>query len=133
MNRSGTSKTLFALVLGFFLAANVGGFFAAEVMMSDEGMEHHCPFMGIPALCTMNPAAHIAEWQQMFAATAPHLVSTIVLILFLVFAVAWCFVEVHTHDIRTRERIPRYKDIPRPGVDSLRFALSRGILHSKAF
>lgn len=122
-------KAVFALLVAVLLVVNVGGIFSAG-MMDDSAMQD-CPYMSIPALCTMNPLAHLSQWQQMFTTTVQHM-TTAVLLLLLALAVVWYFLQDLCVPKRTEAFTPRYRDKGRV-FDPLRLAFARGVLHSKAF
>ncbi len=61
-------KAMVALLIAVVAIMSLGAIFTAETMM-EEGAMHNCPYMGVPALCTMSPLEHLSGWQQMFAAT----------------------------------------------------------------
>jgi hypothetical protein len=122
-------KTVFALVIGLFLAVNIGSVFAAGGMAGDGAM-HDCPYMSVPALCTMSPLEHLSQWQQMFAAVAQQLSSAASLLL-LALATFWYFLQDSTLLKRMGIVGLPYRDKGK-FFDPLRLAFARGILHSKA-
>lgn len=118
------------LLIACLLVMSVGGAYTAQTMM-EEGSTHHCPFMGVPALCAMNPLAHIAEWQNMFASIMQN--QTVLDVLALIVLALFWFLSSHLY-------LPRRSDIlihrfrhTYQLFDSLRLALARGIIHPKPF
>jgi len=78
-----------------FVTFAIVAFFAVGVLgltygmpMDSSGQMSNCPFLGVTALCKMNPMEHMAAWQNMFAAvpskTAPELAALLLLALFVV-------------------------------------------------
>ena len=117
--------------------ATVFFLFAAAFGMMHIGVHGHmdqCPFMGMVAICDMTLLQHINAWQQMY--TAIVMQATFAALLYAVFA----FLALYAL-FRIRPSTPRVISISyaRRGIDQpafrnpLLYALSNGILHSKAF
>lgn len=124
------AKATIALILGLFLAVNVGGFFAAEYVMMDSGT-HDCPFMGVPALCNMSPVEHITQWQQLFTTTVPQFLALFLLLVGVIATIRY-FIQSLASPQQERKFTRQFRR-PERLYDPLRIALARGILHSKAF
>ena len=123
-------NTGFVLLVAFVLMMSFGAAFSAQ-MMTEDGMMHHCPFMGVTAICEMSPLAHLAEWQQMFSATVQHL-NMSALLLLLSLAIAWHFCRDLFVLKRAEKFVPRYR-YREAFSDPLRRAFARGLIHSKAY
>lgn len=127
MNTLLYKSTIFPLLLAVLLVATFGGAFTAHMMQ--EGAMHDCPYMGSPTLCTMSPLTHLAQWQEMFAATLTY--ASAALVLLFVLALFWNFLEVSV--LRLAGPPLRYVEIRAKAHDPLRLQFARGILHSKAY
>ncbi len=124
-------NTTFILLIAIVLAMTVGGVYTAEMMTTDGGMMHNCPFMGVPALCDMSPLAHLTEWQSMFTTTVQQM-TVLSLFLLFAFAIAWHFVRDLYVPKRVEIFIPRYRETERI-FDPIKLAFARGIIHPKVF
>ena len=118
------------LLIAFILMTSIGGVLSSQAMMND-GMMHPCPFMGMTAICDMSPLAHLAQWQQMFWATA-QTITTIALLLLLALAISWHLREDLSLPKHAERFIPRYRYRERV-FEPLRLAFARGLIHSKAY
>ena len=124
----------------FMVAAFVAFFFAASAGISHAGMSmdenghmHECPFMGMTAICEMNPLEHITAWQARFATLTVQESLTILILALLALA---------TPELRQRLRTPpahqiyffliRKRVMP-TSSNYLKEALSKGIMHPKVF
>lgn len=122
-------KLVFLVLIAILLAMTVGGAYTAQSM--DGDMMHHCPFMGVPALCGMSPLAHLVEWQLMFTAVLQQMTVSLLLLLFAV-VITWQYRREMYVPERTETLLPRLRD-PERIFDPLRLAFARGIIHPKVF
>lgn len=126
-------RLTFFVLVAIVLAMTVGGVYTAQIMTMDGDMMHHCPFMGVPALCGMSPLAHLIEWQLMFTAVLQQMTASLSLLaLFFALVLAWQYVRQLLVPKRTEIFIPRYRDTERI-LDPLKLAFARGIIHPKVF
>jgi hypothetical protein len=135
MSRFAGKKTAFAFLIALFLMVNIGGFFAAENMMTmGEGSTHSCPFMDVPSLCSMSPLDHLVAWQEMLAATTEQ-ASIVVFSLLLALAVVFIGYTCRDFALLIRVAIPISRNKRETGrfFDPLRLAFARGVIHSKEF
>lgn len=125
---------LLSSIAAFFF---VGPFGLSHLAMgtSANGNMSGCPFMGIPALCHMNPLEHAFALQNMFA-TIPFAGIFAFFISLLLTLVGipllrnfWRSISASPRSISAPPPIA-YAYIPR---HTLQEAFSNGILHSKAF
>lgn len=129
-------KILLCAVFAFFAVAIAGPAYV-PMPMNDDGTMANCPYLGITALCTMQPLEHVAALQNMLAALPAKIAgifAAIVLLAFILFltladrrnagAVRYAaFSPIGKHRRQSALSIP----------DAIRDAFSRGILHTKAF
>jgi hypothetical protein len=117
-------------LLAVALTMTVGAAHSSGMMMSDGKMEN-CPYMGVVALCDMNPPEHLFQWQQLFTTTAPH-VSTFALFLLLATFLLWRFIDNFSY--RHNKEEPVAYQIDKIDIfDFLRLAFARGLIHPKVF
>lgn len=118
------------LILAFLVIGNAG--MVSTGMEMHEGQMQNCPFMGITAICNMNPIEHMAAWQSLFAAIAPQL--TIIGLLLLL---SLLLIRRILHDfLKRRPLIKRssfYYSREVEVFDNLRLAFARGLIHPKIF
>ncbi len=127
---AGLAVVLFAFAI-FTSVGHIG-------MSVDNGMEP-CPFMGMPAVCTMDIFEHMGEWQTMLALFPQGLERAATLIALFAFVVAYLFSIQYWRRYALGERARvhvalsarQYRQTSIPDV--LRESFSRGILHSKAY
>lgn len=103
-------KVVFALLLGLFLVAGIGGVFS---------------------LCGMSPLDHLSHWQAVSVATAQQMPAVALLLLMVVAAFLYFLQDVFLLQQRG-EYLPHYRDGGRL-FDPLRLAFARGILNTKAY
>lgn len=130
MSGISAKKTAFALLVGVFLALNIGAAVTAGMMTSGDSMQN-CPFMGVPVLCAMNPVGHVSGWQEMLAATTQQ-ISDLAFLLLLAAAVFWYVLSGLSGLERSGRLATRRRD-PGKVFNPLQLAFARGIIHSKAY
>ena len=137
-------KILITLSLVIFLLVGAAGVTYSGVMMpalhslgeegSTGGPMFGCPFMGVPALCSMGQLEHAFTLQQMLMAVPFADLFAFLILLLIALSVAF-LAALFRHRIpvplpllrppsRTHRAIPRH---------TLQEAFASGILHSKAF
>ena len=133
MSISTHKKILASLVLAAFLIVGLFGLF--HFAMNNGGDTLGCPFMNITALCAMNPFAHIAVWQNMFVASFPKEIFSLLAIAVLIVLFAFTSRSFWRSDqtallfIRIRRPAPQTFIARNP----LQEAFSSGILNPKIF
>lgn len=128
-------KTFTPLIMAAFLIAALFGLLYFSMDLNNGGAVLGCPFMDTPALCAIDPIGHIAEWQNMFAASfSKELSPSFILALLLFF-----FVFIFRNLLRSGTLIPiftrgEYPPTRAPTTaNPLQEAFSNGILHPKIF
>lgn len=129
-------KIMLLAVFAFFAVATAGTAYV-PMPMNDDGTMANCPYLGITALCTMQPLEHIAALQTMLAALPAKIAGIFTTIIFLAFALLLTVLSpFNTGALRYvacsyagKRRRRAVLSIP----DAIRDAFSRGILHTKAF
>ena len=130
------SKQLFVFlaVTSLLLVMPLG--LLSSTMSMSAGNRGGCPFMqsGKSEVCNMSPLEHIAQWQNLFAATAPqNSVATVLVLLSFVLSLSLCFsFERKTARIPLKVRI-RKRDSKPLFNNALQQFLLRGLLHPKIF
>lgn len=123
------------MILLAFLIVGLFGLLHFTMDMNNDGGASMCPFMNIAALCAMNPLTHITMWQNIFIASFPKeifsLLAIILLTVLLVFTLRsfWHSSKTPPIFVRVLRRISQIF-IAR---NALQEAFSNGILHPKIF
>lgn len=135
MNFSAIKKILAPLLLTTLLFVGLFGLFHITVSMNNPGQGMGCLYMDIASLCTMNPFQHIAVWQNVFTASFPKeifsLIAFILLIILFAFT-SWSFwrnSKIALFVARVWQFISQIFIVRNP----LQEAFSNGILHPKIF
>lgn len=130
------SKYVFlASALAFFLVGflELGRF---GMIVRPDGQMSNCPFMGVAAVCQMNPLEHIAAWQNMFTVSYQKDIFAFLVLLLLAFLKALLlrnFWHIHTKEPLSVEAM-RYRRINTLLIlNPLQEAFSDGIIHPKIF
>ena len=127
-----TFLTLFIVVLLLVMVSGAPHFGMTMTMDMDGHMTmSDCLMPGITAICNMTPLEHMASWQSMFTSVLQEY-GTVLFLVLLAFAVTW-YLSHALSEPRHRERFV-FREKRRDKIfDPLRLALSRGLIHSKAF
>ena len=123
--------TFIFILLAILVSMTMGGVLSSH-MMTQDGVMHDCPYMGVVAWCAMTSLAHLPQWQNMFAATAEH-VSVLALLMIAVALVIARFTKHILPSIQSPPRAVSLYAYREQAFDSLRAALARGIMHPKIF
>ena len=94
---------------------------------------HDCPFMGMTAICQMNPLEHIAVWQSKFATLTLKASLTVLLLTLLALAIPALWQRLRIQTVHQSNFCRARIDAPLISSNYLADALSNGILHSKVF
>jgi hypothetical protein len=127
-------KGVVAFAIMAFFAVGILGL-TYGMPMDSSGQMSNCPFLGVTALCKMNPLAHMAAWQNMFAAVPSKTAGALAaLFLLALFAVAllrdfWNIKELKLVPVVSQ----RFREKIFVVSSSLQEAFSSGILHPKIF
>lgn len=128
------SRSLLIVSIIVFFAAGTFGISHLGMTSDANGQMSNCPFMGVAALCDMNPLEHIAAWQNMFTAVPFKGISALALLLLAFFAV---FLWRDFWNTRWVQSISNHSQYFRNKTflirNELQEALSAGILHPKLF
>ncbi len=136
-----STSSLYArsLLLIAFLAFFFVGFLGlghASMIASEEQMSN-CPFMGMAAVCKMNPLEHIAAWQNLFTMSSQKDMFALLLLLLLAGALSFPISNLWRKKKQRSDTIRLHA--LRSRIDALIIhsplheALSNGIIHSKVF
>ena len=125
---------LFVMVLSM---STMGGVISSEMMLYDGTMQN-CPFMGVAALCQMNPLEHLVAWQSMFSAIATNAANVFLLLLLLTLILLMRIVgrlpfKEHLDRLAVRERQYTRHSLAFAHANPLQEALSQGILNPKVY
>lgn len=119
-------------VVALFFAASIG-ISHAGMSMDENGHMHDCPFMGMTAICQMNPLEHIAAWQSRFATLTVKESLTMMLLALLALAIPALWQRLRVPIVQ-RTNALRFRESAAPITSNyLADALSNGILHPKVF
>ena len=120
-------------IIAFFVVSVLG--LSYGMPMDSNGQMSNCPFMGITALCKMNPLEHMNAWQNLFAAIPSKAANPLAALLLLaLFAVVFLrdFWNVKKHQPVAIFR-QRFREKTFVAHTSLQEAFSSGILNPKLF
>lgn len=129
-------KIIILAAFAFFIVAMASPAYV-PMPMNDDGTMANCPYLGITALCTMQPLQHVAVLQNMLTALPVKIAGIFTAIILLAFALFLTLLgrynanilrySIFSHTGKRRRRA--VLSIP----DAIRDAFSRGILHTKVF
>lgn len=129
-------KILILAIVAFFTVAVAGSAYV-PMPMNDDGTMANCPYLGITALCTMQPLEHIAAWQDMLAALPAKIGGIFAAIVLIASAILLVLLHGPNADTIRHSAFSYMKKRRRQSAllipDAIRDAFSRGILHTKAF
>ena len=125
-----------------FVAFAIMAFFAVGILgltygmpMDSTGQMSNCPFLGVTALCKMNPLEHMAAWQNMFAAVPSKTAATLATLLLLALSAIVFFKDIW--NVKKLELVAvfsqRFREKKFVVRNPLQEAFSSGILHPKIF
>lgn len=126
-------KISISIALVAFLALGVFGLANFGMTMSADGHMSGCPFMGMAAVCQMNPFEHISALQNMFLTTAAE--NTLALLLLTIIATVGWIGNIFGFRLYPEVRAPLLRRLPIFSFtkSSLEEAYSNGILNPKIF
>jgi len=132
MHRFARNGIFMISLVAVMLTMNIGGMLSSGTM-TEDGVMHDCPYMGVTALCDMSPLEHLSQWRMMFSATLQQFSNSLLLLL-LAFILAWhVTANPYAPPTRTKGSSSRHRHTTRDVFDPLRSAFARGIIHPKVF
>ena len=135
LTRESIAQRLLFLGMIAFFAGGFLGLTHFAMATGPDGQMSNCPFMGVAALCQMNPLQHIAEWQKFFTALPPNNWATILIIAsFILLAVRGLkYIGRTDPPLMVSLRLQLSSISFLSCKDPLQEAFSSGILNPKAF
>jgi len=127
-------KSVVTLGIIAFLVISFWGLYSMP--MDEHGEMANCPFMGVAAVCRMNPLEHLAAWQNMFTVPPQKIFFVFLTLLLLAFLAALLlrnFWRTREKESLSTEAVYYERTNAAPIRNPLQEAFSDGILHPKIF
>ncbi len=127
---------IITLSISVFLALGIVSTAYVTMPMNDDGTMANCPYLGITALCTMQPLAHVAAVQNMLAALPAQTASLFGLLALCAFAILSAYAGKRDRGeplCVPQGRRRRMRMRITGTIDALQEQFSNGILHTKVF
>lgn len=119
-------------VVALFFAASIG-ISHGSMSMDEDGHMHDCPYMGMAAICQMDPLEHIAAWQSRFAALTVRDSLTVLALALIAFAIVGIWQRQRFRERQPLQHLRHRRETLLAFSNYLAEALSSGILHPKVF
>lgn len=136
MTAQDSVKKIIFLGMLVFLAVVIFGPAHTGMAMNDDGIMSNCPYLGITALCKMQPLEHVVAWQNMLVMLPVKTMALFASVLLLAFVALFVFLQQRRNGEVWRARPSQQKHRRRfiVGIkDTLQEQFSNGILHTKIF